>query len=48
MESTGVPNQIHLSQTTADLLIEASKVHWLKPRDELVSAKGKGYVSEKL
>lgn len=45
MESTGIPNQIHISQTTADLLIEASKAHWVTPRDELVTAKGKGYVS---
>jgi hypothetical protein len=42
MESTGIPNQIQISQATADLLIEASKNHWLKPREDLVTAKGKG------
>jgi hypothetical protein len=45
MESTGVPNRIHLSQSTADLLVEASKGHWVKPREDLVTAKGKGYVA---
>ena len=45
IESTGIPNRIHLSQATADLLVEASKSKWVKPRDELVHAKGKGYVN---
>jgi hypothetical protein len=31
-----------VSQSTADLLIAAGKDHWVKPRDELVEAKGKG------
>lgn len=42
MESTGVPNRIQVSQETADLLIAADKKHWLVPRDDKVSAKGKG------
>jgi hypothetical protein len=42
MESTGLPNRIQISQATANLLIDASKGHWVKPREELVIAKGKG------
>jgi class 3 adenylate cyclase len=42
IESTGLPNRIHVSQDTAELLIEASKGHWVTAREELVSAKGKG------
>jgi hypothetical protein len=42
MESTGIPNKIQVSTTTAELLIEAGKGSWIKPRDELVEAKGKG------
>jgi class 3 adenylate cyclase len=42
MESTGIPNRIQVSSTTADLLIEAGKANWVKPRDELIEAKGKG------
>jgi hypothetical protein len=42
MESTGIRGQIRVSSSTADLLIEAGKKHWLTPRDELVTAKGKG------
>ena len=45
MESTGLPNMIQVSQATADLLIAASKEHWIKPRDEQVFAKGKGHMS---
>ena len=45
MESTGLPNMIQVSQATADLLIAASKEHWIKPRDEQVFAKGKGNLS---
>jgi class 3 adenylate cyclase len=43
MESTGSPQQIQCSQTTADLIREAGKGAWLVPRDELVKAKGKQY-----
>jgi class 3 adenylate cyclase len=42
MESNGIRNKIQVSQTTADLLIAAGKENWVKPRDELVEAKGKG------
>jgi len=42
MESNGQPNRIHVSQATADLLIEANKGHWLTPREQKVFAKGKG------
>lgn len=42
MESTGKVNRIQVSQTTADLLRKAKKAHWLKARDEMVEAKGKG------
>jgi class 3 adenylate cyclase len=42
MESTGVPHQIQASSTTAELLIAAGKGSWLKPREDLVEAKGKG------
>ena len=42
MESTGKPNQIQISQATANLLIEASKEHWITARNEVVQAKGKG------
>jgi class 3 adenylate cyclase len=42
MESTGIPNKIQVSTATADLLIAAGKGSWVKPRDELIEAKGKG------
>jgi hypothetical protein len=42
MESTGERTKIQVSQETADLLMAAGKSHWLKPRDEVVVAKGKG------
>jgi hypothetical protein len=42
MESNGAPNRIHLSKETADLLMQAGKVKWVKPREELIHAKGKG------
>jgi hypothetical protein len=42
MESTGVSNKIQLSQETAELLITAGKQHWCTPREDKVSAKGKG------
>ena len=38
MESTGSPQKIQISQSTADLLIEAGKEYWTKPRDDMVSA----------
>lgn len=42
MESTGLPNKIHISKETADLLIEAGKGRWLSARLDKVYAKGKG------
>jgi hypothetical protein len=42
MESTGKVNRIHVSQTTAALLIHLNKGHWLKAREEPVEVKGKG------
>jgi hypothetical protein len=44
MESTGTANKIQVSQATADLLKQAKKLHWLKPREEMVEAKGKGFM----
>jgi 3'5'-cyclic nucleotide phosphodiesterase len=42
MESTGKAGMIQISSSTADLLIEAGKRHWLKEREDKVNAKGKG------
>ena len=42
IESTGMRNRIQLSEETADLLAAAGKVHWLRSREEPVTAKGKG------
>jgi Adenylate and Guanylate cyclase catalytic domain/3'5'-cyclic nucleotide phosphodiesterase len=42
MESTGQRDKIQCSQSTADLLKAAGKGSWVKARDELVNAKGKG------
>jgi class 3 adenylate cyclase len=42
IEATGAKNKIHLSQETANLLIEADKADWVKPRETMVTAKGKG------
>lgn len=44
METTCSKNRIQCSVTTADLLIHAGREKWLKPRSELVEAKGKGQV----
>jgi len=44
MESTGEPAKVQISQQTADLLTEDGKSHWFTPRDDLVFAKGKGYL----
>lgn len=49
IETTSEPGMIHLSTSTADLLIEAGMGPWVKARSDKVSAKGKGdmqYVSE--
>jgi hypothetical protein len=45
MESTGVPNKVQISQEMAELLITARKEHWCIPREDKVSAKGKGLLS---
>lgn len=44
MESTGFPNRIQVSQSTAQLLLEAGKGNWFLPRGDLVHAKGKGLI----
>lgn len=41
MESCGTKSKIHISQTTADQLIEAGKSHWITKRQDLVEVKGK-------
>ena len=42
MESTGERGRIQVSHETADLLMAAGKSHWLKARQDMVVAKGKG------
>ncbi|CAB9497504.1 Receptor-type guanylate cyclase gcy [Seminavis robusta] len=42
MESSGVPNGIHVSESTAQFLKQAGKEHWLTPREDKITAKGKG------
>ena len=42
MESTGCRDKIQCSKTTAELLIRDGKGHWLKAREDVVVAKGKG------
>ena len=42
MESTGSPGKIQVSKSTAELLIDTGKGNWLIPREDIVSAKGKG------
>eukprot|EP00980_Cylindrotheca_fusiformis_P018038 scaffold5770_cov101-Cylindrotheca_fusiformis.AAC.1 len=44
MESTGHRNQIQVSQATASLIAASGKGHWLRKREGLVQAKGKGAV----
>lgn len=41
METMGQKNRIHLSQDTADLLVAAGKGHWLQPREDMITPKGK-------
>jgi 3'5'-cyclic nucleotide phosphodiesterase len=43
--STGLPNRIQVSHTTAELLIAAGKESWLKRREDSVMAKGKGVLN---
>jgi hypothetical protein len=42
IETTGMKNMIHLSEETAQLLKEAGKENWIRPREDMVIAKGKG------
>jgi len=42
MESTGFPNRIQMSTTTAQLLINSGKGKWIEKRPEKVDVKGKG------
>lgn len=42
MESTGVPNRIHVSEATANALLASGKSAWLTDREDKVFAKGKG------
>ncbi|KAL3922335.1 MAG: hypothetical protein SGARI_006473 [Bacillariaceae sp.] len=42
MESTGSPGRIQCTEATAELLQIAGKGDWIKEREELVVAKGKG------
>jgi class 3 adenylate cyclase len=42
IESNGCRDKIQVSETTADLLIAAGKGSWLKKREDLIEAKGKG------
>lgn len=44
-ESTGEPGRIQISRDTADLLADAGKSDWFKPRADLVHMKGKGDVA---
>lgn len=42
LETNGGMNRIHVSEATANLLVEAGKPHWLTPRATQIHAKGKG------
>ncbi|KAL3916977.1 MAG: hypothetical protein SGILL_004926, partial [Bacillariaceae sp.] len=42
MESTGVAGRIQISESTAGLLEKSGKLTWFFPREDKVSAKGKG------
>ena len=42
LHSTSMANKIHISNITAQLLIEAGKEDWLEKRTDKVTAKGKG------
>ena len=41
MESTGKSGKIQCSQSTAQALMRSGKDHWIVPREDIVSAKGK-------
>jgi hypothetical protein len=42
MESTGIKKRIQMSQESAELIIASGKSQWIKPREDIVVAKGKG------
>jgi hypothetical protein len=42
METTGMPDCVHISMSTMELLSEAGKGHWAHPREDIIFAKGKG------
>ena len=42
IESNGKANRIHASESTAALLVQAGKSHWVVPREDPIFAKGKG------
>ena len=42
MESTGIPSKIQISQSTANLIRQHGKSHWIVKREGGVEAKGKG------
>jgi hypothetical protein len=42
IEKTGMPNRIHVSESTAHLLMEFGKSIWVHKREDKVHAKGKG------
>ena len=44
IESLGQKGRIHVSQATAQLLIEAGKDNWIQIREDVVHAKGKGAI----
>jgi hypothetical protein len=44
MESMGEPDRIHLSEKTADLLLEAGKKKWVQARKEKILVKGVGEI----
>lgn len=42
MESNGLPGKVHVSESTANLILDAGKASWLTLREGGVEAKGKG------
>jgi class 3 adenylate cyclase len=44
MEHNSLPNCIMCSETTANLVQQAGKEHWIRPREDKVLVKGKGEV----